>query len=105
MITDKKGFVLYFDQQECLDSLSAEQRGFLLTALMDYAREIAEHDVAVETVIAEHPQLLPEARMAMRFLCGTVLRDTRKWQERQRNYRKAAMARKERSSQLSPYGL
>ena len=97
MTASKKGFVLYFDQKPCLDSLSAEQRGYLLSALMQYAQEVAEWDTSVEAVMAEYPQLLPEAQMAMRFLCGTVLRDTEKWQERQRNYLKAAQVRKARS--------
>ena len=97
MAAEKKSFVLYFDQKECLDSLSAEQRGFLLSSVMDYAREIAECDVSVEAVMERYPELIPETQMAVRFLCATVLRDTRKWQERQRNYQKAALARKEKS--------
>ena len=93
MASEKKGFVLYFDQKECLDSLSAEQRGHLLTAMMQYAREVSMWDVSPETVMAEYPQLLPETQMAMRFLCGAVLRDTNRWKERQKNYQKAALAR------------
>ena len=42
-MTEKKGFVLYFDAASSLAALCAEQRGELLLALFDYAERTAKH--------------------------------------------------------------
>ena len=47
-MTEKKGFVLYFDAASSLAALCAEQRGELLLALFDYACLLYTSDAADE---------------------------------------------------------
>jgi len=98
MASEKKGFVLYFDMLPHLARLSAEQRGHLLMALAEYAQDLAVVSVDIETVLEDYPQLLPETQMAVRFIGSTILRDTEKWLERQRNCQRAARERKEKAA-------
>ena len=96
MATEKKGFVLYFDACRELEVLEPEQRGWLLTALYTFAMACAKGEGAeVQSLLDRFPQLGPEARMACRFLCETIQRDTRKWRERQAHYVQAAQKRED----------
>ena len=80
-MTEKKGFVLYFDAASSLAALCAEQRGELLLALFDYAERTAKQS------------LTPETRMAFRFMANSIERDTKKW-ERQRERRSQGAAQR-----------
>lgn len=54
-MTEKKGFVLYFDAASSLAALCAEQRGELLLALFDYAERTAKQSLTPETALASYP--------------------------------------------------
>ena len=95
MSTEKKGFVLYFDACKELEFLEPEQRGWVLTGAYRFAWECREKEAEVSEVLDRIPQLTPEARMACRFLCESIRRDTRKWRERREHYSQAARRREE----------
>lgn len=80
----KKGFLLYFDNAPMLLSLPPEQRGWLLTAVFDYAQHIAQDPGAdIPQVLECYPQLTPQAQTACFSVCLNIARDTRRWQNRQ----------------------
>ena len=81
-MTEKKGFVLYFDAASSLAALCAAQRGELLLALFDYAERTAKQSLTPETT-----------RMAFRFMANSIERDTKKW-ERQRERRSQGAAQR-----------
>ena len=96
MASEKKGFVLYFDACRELEVLEPEQRGWLLTALYTFAMACAKGEgMEIQDLLDRFPQLKPETRMACRFLCETIQRDTRKWRERQAHYVQAAQKRED----------
>ena len=79
----KKSFVLYFDAYRCLIQLPVDQRGELITALFEYAREAAERPEAEPgELLARHPAMTAETWMAFSFLAETIRRDTEKWREK-----------------------
>ncbi len=92
-MTEKKGFVLYFDAASSLAALCAEQRGELLLALFDYAERTAKQSLTPETALASYPALDEQTRMAFRFMANSIERDTRKW-ERQRERRSQGAAQR-----------
>ena len=99
MAAAQKGFVLYFDVCKELDTLEPEQRGWVLTVLYRFAMECAKReDADVQELLDRTPQLTPESRMACRFICETILRDTRKWRERRDHYIRAAQRRQDAKS-------
>ena len=80
----KKGFLLYFDNAPMLLSLPPEQRGWLLTAVFDYAQRIARDPGAdIPQVLEGYPQLTPQAQTACFSVCLNIARDTQRWQNRQ----------------------
>jgi len=97
-LSEKKGFVLYFDSYDSITSLTDEQRGILLLALYQYADRICRREVKVEEIFEDYPNLTPESRMAFRFLAGNIQRDTEKWKKSKNNYQKGAQKRKEKPS-------
>lgn len=92
-MTEKKGFVLYFDAASSLAALCAEQRGELLLALFDYAERTAKQSLTPETALASYPALDEQTRMAFRFMANSIERDTKKW-ERQRERRSQGAAQR-----------
>ena len=105
MATEKKGFVLYFDACRELEVLEPEQRGWLLTALYTFAMACAKGEgMEIQDLLDRLPQLKPETRMACRFLCETIQRDTRKWRERQAHYIQAAQKREDAKRDEEKYG-
>lgn len=92
-MTEKKGFVLYFDAASSLAALCAEQRGELLLALFDYAERTAKQPLSPETALASYPALDEQTRMAFRFMANNIERDTKKW-ERQRERRSQGAAQR-----------
>ena len=90
----KKSFVLYFDAYRCLIQLPMDQRGELITALFEYAREAAERPAAEPgELLARHPAMTAETWMAFSFLAETIRRDTEKWREKHTRYAQAALRR------------
>ena len=85
----KKGFVLYFDNRECLKLLSQEEKGDLLDALFDYAQASAEGHLE----LPDQPAMGLGCQMAFTFLAGIIRRDTIKWLEKHERYAKAAQDR------------
>ena len=104
MAAEKKGFVLYFAACKELESLEPEQRGWVLTAAYRFALACAEQETEAAVVLNSIHQLTPEARMACRFLCEAIQRDTRKWRERQAHYVQAAQKRQDAKGSGEKYG-
>ncbi len=92
-MTEKKGFVLYFDAASSLAALCAAQRGELLLALFDYAERTAKQSLTPETALDSYPALDEQTRMAFRFMANSIERDTKKW-ERQRERRSQGAAQR-----------
>ena len=92
-MTEKKGFVLYFDAASSLAALCATQRGELLLALFDYAERTAKQPLSPETALVSYPALDEQTRMAFRFMANSIERDTKKW-ERQRERRSQGAAQR-----------
>ena len=85
MSRKKKSFVLYFDSFLSIAPLAPEQRGWLLSAIFTYAMKAAEQpELPAEQVLSDFPALEPEARMACRFICAAIQRDTHEWNCRYR---------------------
>lgn len=79
-MNEKKGFLLYFDSRPMLMDLSAEQRGWLMGVLFDYAECVCKDETtSIEEVMDACPELSQSARMACRFMAANILRDTRRW--------------------------
>lgn len=78
--------------------LSPEQRGYLLTALYDFAEEAAQGEVSTEAVLQRWTEMRPETQMAFRFMAEAVRRDTEKWRKRRENCRAAALERARQAS-------
>ena len=97
-MSEKKGFVLYFDAYDSISSLSDEQRGILLLALYRYADAASRREVEIEEIFRQFPELSGESQMALRFLAGNIKRDTEKWKKSVKNYEQAAQKRKEKSA-------
>ena len=97
-MSEKKGFVLYFNAYASISSLSDEQREILLLALYRYADIASRREVEAEEVFRQFPALNGESRMAFRFLAGNIKRDTEKWKKSVKNYEQAAQKRKEKTS-------
>lgn len=82
-MSDKKSFVLYFDSFPLLALLPAEQRGQLISAVFQFAMGAAQSPpVSQEDILAQFPELSPEARMSFRSLAAAISRDTRTWQRK-----------------------
>lgn len=82
----KKSFLLYFDNYPMLAALPLEQRGLVLTVLMVFADRVwRDSAVTPEEVMEGFPGLSPEAQLVCGFMGANVLRDTRRWLDRQQN--------------------
>ena len=88
----KKSFLLYFDNYPMVECLSAEQRGWLLTALYAYAFRLTHSEEAtMEQLGKEFPAMTEETRMACSFMCASIKRDTQRWfNQREGRIRKKA---------------
>lgn len=92
-MTEKKCFILYFDAYPLVELLAPEQRGWLFSAVFGYAVRIArEPGLSQETFLQAFPQMDDDTRMACRFICSGIARDTEKWM-RQRAARERRLAR------------
>ena len=101
---EKKSFLLYFDMGPSIRCLPPEQRGYLLTALYDFAEAAARGEASTEAVLQVWPQMRPETQMAFRFMAEAVRRDTEKWRKRRENCRAAALERVRQASDARAAG-
>ena len=93
--SQKKSFLLYFDNYPCLTALSDVQWGKLMLLLFRYAMEADRHPVEPESFIEQEPDLPPETRMAFLFVAQGIRRDTDRWRVKQQRYSEAARRREE----------
>lgn len=85
MANPKRGFVVYFDNYPMLITLPPEQRGWLFTALMDYAaRQSRGEGEPPDVLLERYPPLSAPTRTAFQFMATAIDRDTQRWLQRQR---------------------
>lgn len=85
MANPKRGFVLYFDNYPMIIALPPDQRGWLITALMEYAERLSRGEgLPPEDLLIRYPPLSPQTRTAFQFMATGVDRDTQRWLQRQR---------------------
>ena len=83
-MNQKKGFLLYFDACEELNALPPDQRGWILSALNEFARRCAEDlQTDAQAVLDCYPALLPEHHVACLVRFENIRRDTRRWNKQQ----------------------
>lgn len=104
-MNEKKSFIIHLDAYTHILTLSPEQRGELFTALFHYAIQSCKNAPPdVTTFAAQCTAMLPETRMAFRFMADSIARDTEKWQAKQANYQAAATRRHaERAAASMPF--
>ena len=76
--TSKKGFVLYYDYAACLAMLNMEERGALLTALLEANPDSPDSPDYPDRQSAS-VALTPAAEMAYRFITAQISRDSQKY--------------------------
>jgi len=82
--SEKRGFVLYFNNYPLLAPLPMDQRGMLVSALMVYADRVwRDSSVTLEEVLEGFPRMSPETRMACGFMGAAVQHDTEVWLNKQ----------------------
>ena len=96
-MAEKKSFLLYFDMYPSIRRLSPEQKGYLLSALFEFADGAWREELNKEAILERFPQLDEVGRMAYSFIAETIQRDTEKWREKQKHYQKAAQERNEKN--------
>ena len=96
---ERKSFLLYFDMYECIAALPEEQRGMLMLALFEYAQAESDGAGDKEAVLAAHPRMTPETRMAFAFISETLRRDAEKWRAKHLRYLEAAQKRSDQKRQ------
>lgn len=98
-MADKKSFLLYFDMYPMIRDLPAEQKGYLLSAMFEYADAAWRSSEDPASILQKFPRMGKAARMAYAFIAATIYRDTKKWQEKQERYHQAAVTRCEKAHQ------
>lgn len=100
MANPKRGFVVYFDNYPMLINLPPDQRGWLFTALMEYAELAGRGEgVSTEEILARYPPLSPQTQTAFQFMAAAVDRDTQRWLSRRQTAQERRQAREgERTS-------
>ena len=85
MANPKRGCVLYFDNYPMIIALPPDQRGWLITALMEYAERLSRGEgLPPEDLLTRYPPLSPQTKTAFQFMATGVDRDTQRWLQRQR---------------------
>lgn len=85
MANPKRGFVLYFGNYPMIIALPPDQRGWLITALMEYAERLSRGEgLPPEDLLTRYPPLSPQTKTAFQFMATGVDRDTQRWLQRQR---------------------
>ena len=94
-INEKKSFLLYLDNWEAVQALSVEQRGWVLTALYEYAMELGTSGKQeIWAFLERYPEMDKTAQVACSFMCTTIARDNRKWLCQQESRRKKALEKR-----------
>ena len=93
MANQKKGFVMYFDSLGLLSLFPPDQIGELLLALYDYAARICDTEESPEAALLCYPTLEGPTQVGFCSIAGHILRDTRKWKQRQQNCQQSALER------------
>ena len=92
---EKKSFLLYMDNWEAVRALSLEQRGWVLTALYEYAIELGVSDKQeIWAFLDRYTEMDTAAKVACAFMCTTIARDTKKWLSLQETRRKKALEKR-----------
>lgn len=66
-------------------ALPPDQRGWLITALMEYAERLSRGEgLPPEDLLTRYPPLSPQTKTAFQFMATGVDRDTQRWLQRQR---------------------
>ena len=98
-MAQKRSFLLYFDNYPMIQGLSDEQRGMLLTALFDYAIAAIQPDgKTIAQIMEAVPAMTEETKMACRFMCSNIKRDTQRWLNRQEGHNRKKAQREEQGS-------
>ena len=97
MANKKAGFVLYFDSDPIFSLFTPHQRGELFSALFDYARRICDKEESPEQALTRYPTLDGNTAVAFCCIAKDILRETRKWKQRQQNCQQAALARTQKA--------
>lgn len=85
MNSAKKSILIYFDNFPMVTALSPEQRGWLLTVLLDYGDRLSrDQETTLEEVMGQYP-LAPDTRLVCGFMGANIRRDTQRWLSRQRS--------------------
>lgn len=84
MSNTKKSILLYLDNYPMLVALPPEQRGWVVTALLEYGGELCRDEtVTPEAVMGRFP-MSSEARLVFGFMGANIRRDNQRWLSRQR---------------------
>ena len=84
MSNTKKSILLYLDNYPMLVALPPEQRGWVVTALLEYGGELCgDETVTPEAVMGRFP-MSSEARLVFGFMGANIRRDNQRWLSRQR---------------------
>ena len=108
MPASKRGFVFYFDSCPAMNSLPPDQRGWLISALCDYADRIwRDPTVTLEEILELYPDLSSQGEVALKLLASGVSRDTYRWLKRreaseQRRAAAAAANQAPKAAQVPP---
>ena len=97
MANQKKGFVMYFDSLGLLTLFPPVQIGELLLALYDYDDRICDTEESPEAALLRYPALEGPTQVGFCSIAGHILRDTRKWKQRQQNCQQSALERHRRA--------
>lgn len=92
MANPKRGFIIYFDNYPMLIKLPPDQRGWLITALIEYAQQLSCGDgKSLDQILERYPPLSPQTRTTLQFMAAAADRDTQRWMQR----RQAALERRQ----------
>lgn len=95
--------MLYFDSYPIIESLPAEQRGWLLSALYTYASRLSrERKLNWMDVIPEFPEMDVTTCTAFGFLSAAIYRDTQKWFGQQEARRRRSEAKNAAKQPVTP---
>ena len=99
MSTEKKSFLIYFDNFRCINTLSYHQLGILFHALCQYAIAAAEggpdHTITPNEMLKQFSEIDGFTGIAFTFMADNIYRDTVKWKEKHQRYSDAARERME----------
>lgn len=97
MSTEKKSFLIYFDNFRCIRQLPKEQLGNMFYILCEYAIAAAEggpdNTMTPDEMLKQFPELEMSTAIIFTLMANNVYRDTVKWKEKHQRYSDAAKER------------